>query len=163
MQLKECLKKRSNDYNELNRLFYEKRGENIYEELAQKNALESEEISVSIIIPCHNSEGTLEVLLNSIKNQSFDKGNMEVIVVDDASTDDSYKLLEAYLPHCEFESTLLRHRQNLGRATARNSGAYLARNDILVFLDSDVIIPAHFIYSHATKHRMVDNIDRSRG
>lgn len=158
MQLKECLKKRSNDYSELNRIFYKKTGQSIYEELNQKTALELYDISVSIIVPCYNSESTLKVLLDSIGSQGFDKGNMEVVVIDDASTDGSYKLLEAYLPHCGFESTLLRHRENLGRATARNSGAYLARNDVLVFLDSDVIVPEHFIYNHATKHRIVDNI-----
>jgi glycosyltransferase involved in cell wall biosynthesis len=158
MRLEEYLSRKTNDYSELGRLFYNKTGESIHETVTGTTASELHDVSVSIIIPCYNSESTLETLLCSIESQSFDKENMEIIVVDDASTDGSHESLEKYLPRCTFESILLRHKENLGRATARNSGAYLARNDVLVFLDSDVIIPENFIYSHAIKHMMLDNI-----
>ena len=50
----------------------------------------------SIIVPSYNSEKYIEELLNSLKNQKYDKKDFEVIVVDDCSTDDTLKIVE---PH----------------------------------------------------------------
>ena len=158
MRLIECLKRQSNDYSKLDRCFRQKTQHSIYQELAEPTTFELEVDSVSIIVPSFNSRDTLDILLDSIEGQHFDKSKLEVVIVDDGSTDNSHKLLEARLARCGVASTLLRHRKNLGRATARNSGAYLARNDVLLFLDSDVILPQHFVYNHAIKHTMVDYI-----
>src|SRR3989344_4510616 len=86
---------------------------------------------LSIVIPTLNEEKLLPVLLESIKKQ---KGvNMEIIVADNNSTDNTRKIAVSYgakivnggLP-----------------AEARNNGAKASGNDIILFLDADVILPA---------------------
>ncbi len=59
----------------------------------------------------------------------------EIIVVDDGSTDDTLSLAES------FGVRTVRHQRSLGAAAARNHGARISQGDILVFLDSDVVVP----------------------
>ena len=55
--------------------------------------------------------------------------------------------------------TLRYIRQNhLGRVYARNLGAFVARGDVLIFIDSDVVLERHFINEHVKRHRYLDNI-----
>jgi glycosyltransferase involved in cell wall biosynthesis len=87
---------------------------------------------LSIVIPAYNAAGELVALLQSIQASTFD--NWEVLVVDDGSTDGTIGLVEA-LP-----VRVLRTPRNGGPAGARNLGARAARGDILLFLDSDVLL-----------------------
>jgi len=86
----------------------------------------------SIIIPVHNGEKTITHCLQSI-HQSDDK-NFEVIVVDDGSTDNSCKIAQA------FPGKIIKLKKNFGVAIARNKGVKAAKNEILLFLDADVIL-----------------------
>ncbi|MFC1889068.1 glycosyltransferase family 2 protein [Thermodesulfobacteriota bacterium] len=86
---------------------------------------------VSVIIPVHNAEATLEACLKSIFHTAH--SNIEVIVVDDASTDGSRRIAET------FDCTILESAENRGVATARNTGAELAKGDILYFVDADIL------------------------
>jgi len=88
---------------------------------------------LSVIIPCYNDAKNLGILLNSIFNNTF--RNFEVIVVDDASPDPEVrKVAEKY------NVRYIRHEKNKCVAATRNTGAKNAKADILVFLDSDVVI-----------------------
>src|SRR5271169_3676160 len=87
---------------------------------------------VSIIIPVKNGAGTLDHCLRSIKRSYYK--NIEVIVVDDHSTDDTGEIAR------RFDCTLLEPKDGNGANNARNEGARRARGDIFVFLDSDIII-----------------------
>jgi glycosyltransferase involved in cell wall biosynthesis len=84
---------------------------------------------VSVVIPVHNGERFLAEAIDSVLNQSFSA--VELIAVDDASTDASAQVAHAYSPvryvRREFHST----------ARARNEGAALAQGDYLAFLDQD--------------------------
>ena len=94
--------------------------------------------SVSVIIPAYNASATLTSCLESINATDYD-GDVEIIVVDDVSTDDTCAITE------EFGCTLIRQRDNGGPALARNAGAKAARGDILFFVDSDTEMRADAI------------------
>jgi len=86
---------------------------------------------LSIIIPTLNEEKLLPFLLESIKKQ---KGiDFEIIVADNNSTDNTCKIAES------FDAKIV---EGGLPAKARNNGAKIATNDILLFLDADVILPA---------------------
>ncbi|MHB9053947.1 MAG: glycosyltransferase family 2 protein [Thermoleophilia bacterium] len=88
--------------------------------------------NVSVIIP--NYERGEEVLecINSIRESVYPPG--EIVVVDDCSTDNSVELLRSN------GITVVEHSENRGTATARNTGANNSTGEILVFIDSDVVI-----------------------
>jgi glycosyltransferase involved in cell wall biosynthesis len=92
------------------------------------------ELFLSIIIPSYNSQQTIGKCLDSIFSSDYPKNKYEVVVVDDCSTDNSANIVKTY--PCK----LIKLNKNSGPATARNSGAKKSRGDILVFIDSDVVI-----------------------
>ncbi len=85
---------------------------------------------VSVIIPAYNAAAFLGDTLDSVLAQTYK--NLEIIVVDDGSTDTTPHVLESYKDRI----TVL-HQANAGQATARNSGARSAKGEFLAFLDSD--------------------------
>jgi glycosyltransferase involved in cell wall biosynthesis len=85
-----------------------------------------------VIVPVHNGGEWLALCLDSVVRS--DLKNFELIVIDDASTDRSAELAEAY------GSKVVRLAVNSGPARARNVGAEHSRAPILFFLDSDVLI-----------------------
>ncbi|MDP8236158.1 MAG: glycosyltransferase [Candidatus Erginobacter occultus] len=91
------------------------------------------DLSISAIIPNHNGAGTLEECLEAVFAGGYP--GLEVIVVDDASDDDSLKIAE------RFPVRTVVHDACRGAAAARNSGAGAARGEIIFFIDSDVVIP----------------------
>jgi glycosyltransferase involved in cell wall biosynthesis len=88
----------------------------------------------SIVVPAYNVAASLAACLDSICGQPF--ADIEVVVVDDASTDAT---LEVALRYAEQESriTLISLRANAGLGLARNAGMALARAPYLLFVDSD--------------------------
>lgn len=96
---------------------------------------------VSVIVPVFNTASYLEACLDSLASQTIT--NIEVIVVDDCSTDDSRKLFDAYRGNPHFHFFL--HEVNSGLAATRNTGMKQARGLFIAFVDSDDWISAdHF-------------------
>ena len=89
-------------------------------------------MKISIIIPVYNSSFTLKECLNSIFSSTFK--DYEVIVVSGNSTDDSIKIAK------QFQIKIIELPENKGPALARNKGSQAAQGEIILFLDSDVII-----------------------
>ena len=87
---------------------------------------------VSVVIPSHNRARFLSETLDTVFAQR-DCPPFEVIVVDDASTDDTEAVVRSYQNPVEF----IRLASNRGVATARQTGAARARGDLLAFHDSD--------------------------
>lgn len=85
---------------------------------------------VSVVIPAYNAEAFLGETLDSVLAQTYSK--IEIIVVDDGSTDSTPQLLANY-----GDRITVLHQANTGQAAARNNGARQAQGELLAFLDSD--------------------------
>jgi len=90
-------------------------------------------VKISIVIPIYNVEQYLEQCLSSIQAQKYD--DLEVICVNDGSTDDSRKILTEWATH--FPQMRIIDRENGGLSAARNTGLKAAKGDYIVFVDSD--------------------------
>ncbi len=102
-------------------------------------------LKASIVICTYNKLPRLKLTLFSIDKQIIDKKIFEVIVVDDGSDDGTSK----FLTECDY-SFQLRHVKikNSGRAIARNVGIEMARNEIIIFIDDDMILKSDFVKEH---------------
>ena len=87
---------------------------------------------ISVIVPVYNGSKHIGQCLDSLKASSYD--NYEIIVVCDASTDDTPEILKKK----KVRSVRLSDRS--GPATARNQGAQIAKGEILFFIDSDILV-----------------------
>ncbi len=90
--------------------------------------------TVSIIIPIYNSEKYIRDTIDSALNQTYE--DIEVIVVDDCSTDKSKYIVEEYIKQNKNIVYFLQDK-NEGAAVARNKGISLAKGRYIAFLDSD--------------------------
>lgn len=89
---------------------------------------------LSIIVPMHNSEDTIEICIESILNQDFEE--YELILVDDGSTDDTLKKCALYVEK-DKRVKVISLSKNSGATAARKAGIERAMADIVGFVDSD--------------------------
>lgn len=89
---------------------------------------------ISIIIPVYNVERYLRECLDSCINQTLK--DIEIICVDDCSTDNSYNILKEYLDK-DSRIQIFRQEQNRKQGTARNRGLKIATGEYIWFIDSD--------------------------
>lgn len=92
---------------------------------------------LSILVPVYNVRPFVEACLASIIAQVTGQGGVELVIVDDCSTDGSADLCRHVLDGCDIDSRLLRHDQNRGIGVTRNILLEAARGDYLWFVDSD--------------------------
>lgn len=92
-----------------------------------------DEALVSVIIPVYNVERFLIKCVESVLNQTY--RNLDIILVDDGSTDSSGKICDE-LGNCDERVTVI-HKQNGGLSDARNAGLNIARGIYYAFVDSD--------------------------
>ncbi len=92
---------------------------------------------VSVIVPIYNVSAFLPACLDSLVNQTLD--GLEVVMVDDGSTDDSGVIADRYARRHEGFTVV--HRENGGLGSARNCGVKNAHGKYITFLDSDDIVP----------------------
>lgn len=88
---------------------------------------------VSIIIPVYNAEQYLEECADSVVHQTYD--NLDIVLVDDGSTDSSPKMCDRYLRNDERVQVI--HKENGGLVSAWMRGVKEAKGEYVVFLDSD--------------------------
>lgn len=93
-------------------------------------------LKVSVIVPGHNASGTLKACLSSLRSQDWPQDILEIVYVDDASTDGSIEVASEWadriVPLTGFRK---------GPAGARNSGVKESSGQIIVFMDADVLAP----------------------
>lgn len=88
---------------------------------------------ISVIIPIYNVRNYLRRCVDSVCNQEY--RNLEIILVDDGSTDESGRLCDEY---AEADTRIkVIHQKNAGLSAARNSGIDVAQGEYIVFVDSD--------------------------
>lgn len=91
---------------------------------------------ISIIVPIYNVEKYLDRCINSIINQSYK--NIEIILVNDGSTDNSLKICEKY--KLIDDRVIIINKKNGGQSEARNFGINVAKGEYISFVDSDDLI-----------------------
>lgn len=96
-------------------------------------------MKISVVIPVYNSERTIISTLDSIKNQTAYKYILEIIVVNDGSTDSSLNIIERYKREHPNMPIIIINKENGGVSSARNSGMKICRGDFIALLDSDDI------------------------
>ncbi len=97
--------------------------------------------SISIIVPNYNGSGVLCDLLQSIREQDYTGGHIELIIVDDASVDNSLDIVQSSYP----EAITIQNGRRKGAAYSKNRGIHAARGEWLVFLDSDIVLTKSFL------------------
>lgn len=96
---------------------------------------------ISIIIPIFNAEHTIEKCLNSLRIQTYE--NIEIIMIDDGSTDRSFEICSKYL---EYDSRFkLIKQKNKGVSSARNQGLKIAKGQYIAFVDPDDYVKNTYI------------------
>ena len=87
---------------------------------------------VSVVVPTHNDSKYIKVAMSSIINQTYD--NLEIVVVDDFSTDDTVKIIESFN---DKRIKIIRNDSNRGAAYSRNVGIKNSTGDYVSFMDGD--------------------------
>ena len=105
---------------------------------------------VSFIIPTKNEEKNIQNCLESIKRQDFDCGRIEIIVVDNNSTDKTREIAREYTDKVFTHGT--------ERSSQRNFGACQAKAEILGFIDADMILSAGVIDEVIKKFEQDENL-----
>lgn len=102
-------------------------------------------IEISVVICTYNREKLLQRALESLLQQTFDRSRYEIIIVDNYSTDDAYKLVESFrfkYPKANIVY-LFEKEQGLGRA--RNKGYKRAKGEYVAFLDDDAMVDKNWL------------------
>lgn len=95
---------------------------------------------ITIIVPIYNSEKYLKKCVESIVNQTY--SNLQIILVNDGSTDKSSEIIEEYTKDKRIEVI---NKENGGLSDARNTGMKIAKGKYITFVDSDDIISRNMI------------------
>lgn len=118
---------------------------------------------VSLIIPTCNKAPRLELTLLSLTKLIIPNGiNLEVIIVNDSSTDNTQKLVRKfwneYGDKVRFEFNVFKTHKRCGRSGVRNFGVAKSKGDLLIFTDDDLILEERFIIDHFSKHNGESNL-----
>ena len=97
---------------------------------------------ISVIIPVYNVEKYISQCLDSVCNQT--NRDLEIILVDDGSTDASGKICDEYA--CHDKRIHVIHQKNSGAAAAKNAGLRVASGEYLSFVDSDDFLELNAYY-----------------
>ena len=92
---------------------------------------------LSVLVPCYNEEKTLKECVNRVLEIADDNLSLEIIIVDDRSTDNSYSIAnELEISHSEVK--VFRHEQNSGKGAALRTGFKYASGDYIAVQDADL-------------------------
>lgn len=94
-------------------------------------------IKISVIIPCYNVEKYIDTCMNSLLNQTIGLENLEIILVDDCSTDNTVEKLKEYEASYPENIMLILCEENGRQGTARNIGLQYTSGDYISYVDSD--------------------------
>jgi glycosyltransferase involved in cell wall biosynthesis len=99
---------------------------------------------ISVVVPTFNRAAVLPYLLGALARQTYPSDRMEVIVVDNSSTDDTEEVIKRWQAVVPFELSFFR-KENRGPAASRNYGAARAKGDFIAFTDSDCLPSSNWL------------------
>lgn len=106
---------------------------------------------ITFVVTSFNYAGFIEQTLESIKQQSYK--NFEIIVVDDASSDNSVEIIERFIQfNQELRITLIRNDKNIGQFASMMKGLKIAEGQFISFADSDDILLEEYASAHLRVH-----------
>ncbi len=114
--------------------------------------------NISIIIPAYNQ--SVVATLFSIQGQNIsieEKKKIQVIVVDDGSNISVLEEVNSVKSKLDFEINVITFDKNMGISNARNVGIALAHYDLLLFIDSDIILSKNYIYDINLRLQVIPN------
>lgn len=97
---------------------------------------------ISVIVPCYNVEKYVEKTLLCLVGQTYK--NIEILVIDDCSTDSTYSILKKFQKEHSDKIKLFKNTQNGGLAYTRNKGLEYAKGNYVGFIDSDDYIDSNY-------------------
>lgn len=104
--------------------------------------------SVSIVVPAYNATEVLPICIDALFAQAQKPEVAEIIILDDASTDNTAEIAEARVADAKahgYQMRVLRQPVNAGPAAARNRGGFEATGDVVIFTDSDCAPLPHWL------------------
>ncbi|MGN1157488.1 MAG: glycosyltransferase family 2 protein [Agathobacter sp.] len=115
-----------------------------------------EQIKISVIVPAYNAELWIQRCVESICSQTYT--NLEIILIDDGSTDNTKQLIDGY---ASIDDRIIAiHQQNLGLVATREKGITLATGDYVTFVDADDVIEQN-MYERLIRNALKYNADIS--
>ena len=121
-----------------------------------KRSAKEFEPNVSIVIPAYNEEQNIKECIDSVSNSNYPKSKIEVIVVDDGSTDNTAKILKKY------KKVKMLSQNHLGKVEALNFGALNSSNEFIVTLDADTTLDKNCI-NELVKPFLDDDVGATTG
>ena len=112
-------------------------------------------IRISVVIPTFNRRQVLERTLPMLQAQDFPFKDYELIYVVDGSADGTAEMLRALPPQGSLQVI---EQPNQGPSAARNKGIQVARGDLVLFLDDDILCPPSLLRRHSTAHTGQDSL-----
>jgi glycosyltransferase involved in cell wall biosynthesis len=110
-------------------------------------------LDISVITPTRNRAGMLARCLHYLSEQTLGPERYEVLVVDDASTDETATVLQDVARGARCSVRSFRLEQRTGVPGARNHAITQARGDVIVFVDSDNFAAPSFLEAHLAMHQ----------
>lgn len=107
---------------------------------------DQEKPRVSIIVPVYNGGKLFQRTVASLEQLTYPPGQLQIILINDGSTDQTGSWLQARRLPAHFE--IITHQANRGRAATRNSGLITAGGDFIIFLDGDMLVKQDFAEQH---------------
>lgn len=102
--------------------------------------------SVDIVVPCYNVAHIVEKCVISLLKQQYDENKILISLINDGSTDTTGKILDSFLHHRHVN--IIHHKKNRGLSAARNTGIKSGTGEVIIFLDSDMIVQPNWIIEH---------------
>ena len=102
---------------------------------------------ISVVIPAYNKEEVIVKTINSVINLDYPKDKLEIIVVDDGSTDKTYRIANQF----ENENLKVFTKENKGKSNTLNFGIKIAKGDLVLCLDADTFVEKDLL-KKAIKH-----------
>ncbi|BBF43202.1 glycosyl transferase [Lachnospiraceae bacterium KM106-2] len=110
---------------------------------------------ISVIIPCYNAIKYIDRCMTSLINQTIGFGQLEIILINDASTDETLEVLSSYENQYPDNILVINCSENGRQGTARNLGIQYSTSDYITFIDIDDWIESEMLdtmYQKAVKH-----------
>ena len=111
---------------------------------------------ISVIIPAYNTGEKIKATLESVINQDYE--NLEIILVNDASTDNTLEIARSVLKNSNQPFKIIEHENNQGICISRNHGFENASGEYIAFMDHDDLVAKNFL-SHLHDLAIKNNSD----